>query len=262
MHFVAVCSDSLGETADLVVRAALRQFESLNIQLRRYPQIRSEDEIRELMEEVHRKSGFVAYTLVQPELREAIKEESVRLGIRTVDIMGPMMQAFIDTFHDSPTQRPGVLHRLDEDYFRRVEAVEFAVKCDDGKDTSAIVKADIILLGVSRTSKTPLSIFLAHKGYKVVNYPIVPEIKPPEPLNEPIKGQIVGLTMDAEHLLKIRSERLKVMGLPNGSKYASLARIVTELEYAYELFDRLGCPVIDVTDKAIEETAGIILGYL
>lgn len=262
MQFVAICSDSLGETADLVVRAALHQFESLQIRIKRYPQIRSEEEIRELMEEVYSKSGFVAYTLVQPELRELIKEESIRLGIRTVDIMGPMMQAFIDTFHDSPTQRPGVLHRLDEDYFRRVEAVEFAVKCDDGKDTSAIRKADIVLLGVSRTSKTPLSIFLAHKGYKVVNYPVVPEIKPPDPLNETIHGQVIGLTMDAEHLLKIRTERLKVMGLPHGSNYASLARIVEELEYAYTLFDRLGCPIINVTDKAIEETAGMILGYL
>lgn len=177
-HFIAICSDSIGETAEAVVQATLRQFELPNTEIKRYMNVRDEDELTELMEEVARRGGFVAYTLVQPELREVMREEAVRLNIRTVDIMGPMMQAFADTFNDYPKRLPGLLHRLDDSYFRRVDAMEFAVQYDDGKDVSAILKADIILLGVSRISKTPLSMFLAHKGYKTVNFPIVPEMSP------------------------------------------------------------------------------------
>ncbi|MGG1878053.1 pyruvate, water dikinase regulatory protein [Paenibacillus cisolokensis] len=261
-HFIAICSDSIGETAEAVVQATLRQFELPNTEIKRYMNVRDEEELTALMEEVARRGGFVAYTLVQPELREAMREEAVRLNIRAVDIMGPMMQAFADTFNDDPKRLPGLLHRLDDSYFRRVEAMEFAVQYDDGKDVSAILKADIILLGVSRISKTPLSMFLAHKGYKTVNYPVVPEMALPSQLQEVKQGIIIGLTMDAEHLLKIRSERLKVMGLPHQVQYATLERIQEELDYAKLLYNDLGCPVIDVTDKAIEESAGLIMNQI
>jgi regulator of PEP synthase PpsR (kinase-PPPase family) len=245
-----------------VVRAAIRQFEATQIKIKRYMNIRNEEELRLVIEEAAETGGFVAYTLVQPELREAIKEHAIRMNVRVVDVMGPMIQAFVDTFADQPKRMPGLLHRMDADYFQRVEAVEFAVKCDDGKDLNAILKADIVLLGVSRTSKTPLSVFLAHKGKKVVNYPVVPEIQPPDQLYRVSSGKIIGLTVDAEHLLKIRSGRLKAMGLPVLARYASLDRIVEELEYARSLFDRLGCPVIDITDKAVEETAGIVMDFI
>lgn len=255
---ITVCSDSVGETAEAVVRATVRQFNAHQVTIKRIGHIRHEDEIRAIMEEAAARGGFVAYTLVQPELREMMKEEAIRLNVRAVDIMGPMMQAFVDTFHDLPKRKPGLLHQLDEDYFKRVEAIEFAVKCDDGRDANAMLKADIVLLGVSRTSKTPLSIFLAHKGYKVANFPIVPEVKLPEELLQKTSGRLIGLTMKMEHLHRIRVERLKVIGLPDGVKYAALERINEELEYARRLFTSLGCPVIDVTDRAIEETAGMI----
>ncbi|WP_339324913.1 pyruvate, water dikinase regulatory protein [Paenibacillus sp. FSL W8-0194] len=258
---IAICSDAIGETAEAVAMATLRQFELANTEIKRIMNVRHEDEITRLMENVAERGGLVIYTIVQPELREAIKEESIRLNVRTVDIMGPMMQAVIDTFNDTPKRLPGLLHRLDEDYFRRIEAVEFAVNNDDGKDVGAILKADIILLGISRVSKTPLSIFLAHKGKKVVNYPVVPELTPPAQLREVTNGKIFGLTIDAEQLVKIRSERLKSLGLPLEAHYASLERVQAELKYAQSLFDTLGCPVIDVTDKAIEETAGLIMQY-
>jgi hypothetical protein len=176
--------------------------------------------------------------------------------------MGPMMQAFVDTFHDVPKSRPGLLRLLDDDYYRRVEAIEFAVKCDDGRDAGALLKADLVLIGVSRTSKTPLSIFLAHTGLKVANFPVVPEVKPPDVLQRIPPGRIVGLTIAAEQLLGIREERLKAICLPPGSRYATLERIYEELEHAGELFRKLGCVVIDVTNKAIEETAAIIKSYL
>lgn len=261
-QWITICSDSLGETAEAVVRATIHQFNGHQVKINRVGHVKTEDEIRALMEQTARRGGFVVYTLVQPELREMMREESVRLNVRAVDIIGPMMQAFVDTFHDSPKSKPGLLYEMDEAYFRRVEAIEFAVKCDDGRDTSSILKADLVLLGVSRTSKTPLSIFLAHKGYKVANFPIVPEVKPPQLLHRVQPGRMVALTIDAEHLLKIRTERLKVIGLPYGASYASLDRIVEELEHAHALFKQLGCPIVDVSDKAIEETAGLILEYL
>ncbi|MFS0839978.1 pyruvate, water dikinase regulatory protein [Paenibacillus sp. 1P03SA] len=259
---ITICSDSVGETAETVVRATIRQFNGHNVKMRRIGHIKHEDEIREIMEEVQREGGFVAYTLVQPELREMMKEEAIRLGVRAIDIMGPMMQAYIDTFDGAPSRKPGLMHELDDAYFRRVEAIEFAVKCDDGRDTTSMMKADIVLIGVSRTSKTPLSIFLAHKGYKVANFPLVPEVKLPKELFEFPGSRIVALTMNAEKLFKIRIERLKTLGLPFGSQYATMNRINEELEHASSIAKRLRCPVIDVTDKAIEETAGLIIEFL
>lgn len=261
-QIIYICSDAVGETAEIVVQATIRQFDAHQVKTKRFSHLKHEDEIRSIVEEVAENGGFVAYTLVQPELREMMKAEALRLSVRAVDIMGPMMEAFIDTFNDSPKRKPGLLHQLDEKYFRRVEAIEFAVKCDDGRDTHALLQANIVLVGISRTSKTPLSIFLAHKGYKVANFPIVPEVKPPKELFLVPSNRIVGLTMDAEKLLSIRTERLKTVGLPNGSKYATLVRIMEELEYAHDLMKKLGCPIINVTHKAIEETAGLIMEYI
>ncbi len=243
------------------MNATIRQFDGHHANIRRIGHIKHEDEIKALMEDIAEQGGFVAYTLVQPELREMMKQESIRLGVRTVDIMGPMIQAYVDTFNDSPKRTPGLLHQLDEHYFSRVEAIEFAVKSDDGRDTSAMLKAQIVLLGVSRTSKTPLSIFLAHKGLKVANFPLVPEVKVPKELYLVPPQRLIGLTMDPEKLLKIRTERLNSVGLPHGSKYATLERVMEELEYAHTLLKELKCRTIDVTDKAIEETAGLIMHY-
>lgn len=259
-HTIFICSDAIGDTAEAVTRATLRQFISEHVQIRRYGYVKSEEEINHIIAEASLHRGFIAYTLVQPELREMMREQSIRMGVRAVDVMGPMLQAYIDTFNGSAKQQPGLLHELDEDYFRKIEAIEFAVKYDDGKDVRGLLQADIVLIGVSRTSKTPLSIFLAHKGIKAANYPLVPEIKPPEELKKLNNKVVVGLIMAPEHLLKIRTERLKSMGLPHLAKYASLVRINEELEYAANFMKSLNCPMIDVTEKAIEETAGVIMG--
>lgn len=263
MHeqWVFICSDSVGETAEAVVRATMRQFDSVTVRSKRFGHISSEDEVRDIVEEAASCKGLVVYTLVQPELREMMKKETIRLGVRSVDIMGPMMQAFIDAFDDHPRSKPGLLHKLDDDYFRRVEAIEFAVKHDDGKDPRGMLKADIVLIGVSRTSKTPLSIFLAHKGYKVANLPLIPEVKPPAELFQIHRDRLFGLTMNPEQMLKIRKERLKALGLAQGARYTSMQNILQELAYARELMDQLRCTVIDVSEKAIEETAGYIIDY-
>ena len=149
---------------------------------------------------------------------------------------------------------------MDEKYFGRIEAIEFAVKYDDGKDQHMLHEADLVLVGISRTSKTPLSIYIANKMYlKVLNIPLVPEVKPPKELFEIPKKKIIGLTNSVEMLNKIRTERVKCIGLRNGSSYSSLSRIIEELNYADSIMKKLGCPVIDVSKKAIEETAQMIL---
>ncbi|MCI3919628.1 kinase/pyrophosphorylase [Paenibacillus sp. TRM 82003] len=260
-HLLYVCSDSVGETAEAVVRATLRQFGGKKIRIKRVGHVRRVEEIEALVAEAKAHESFIAYTLVQPKLREAMKNESMRLGIRAVDIMGPMLQAFMDTFHDSPRRKPGLLHEMDEFYFKRVEAVEFAVRYDDGRDPSGLKEAQVVLVGVSRTSKTPLSMFLAHKGYKVANWPLVPEVRLPDELLTVPPNRVFGLTMNVDAIHKIRSERLKAIGLPTGASYASQQRIESELAYAESVMKQIGCCIIDVSDRAIEETAGIIMGY-
>lgn len=261
-HLLYICSDSVGGTAEKVAEATIKQFSANQIVLKKYAHIRHEDEIKHILETVKTSGGFVAYTLVQPELREMMKAESIRVGVRAVDIMGPMMQAFVDVFGSSPKQKPGLLHEMDEAYFHRVEAIEFAVKYDDGRDARGLTEAQLILIGVSRTSKTPLSIFLAHKGIKVANLPIMPEVKLPEELFRVASTRIIGLTMEPEALLRIRVERLKAMGLPQGANYATLQRIQQESDYALALMEKLRCTKIDVSSRAIEETAAIIMEHL
>ena len=151
---------------------------------------------------------------------------------------------------------------LDAHYIKKIEAIEFAVKYDDGKNTSDLDEADIILIGVSRTSKTPISIYLANKNYKVANIPLMPEVEPPRELFEISNNKIFGLILDPNHLVNIRSERIRAMGLTGTSNYGSYERVMLELEKAQQLFDKLGCTVIDVTSKAIEEIAAIILANI
>lgn len=258
---IYICSDAVGETAEAVVKAAMRQFAFDGVKLIRCGHLKTEDEIVHIVDEAAGTGGFIAFTLVQPELRETMKEEALLKGVRAIDVLGPMMQAFIDTFNDSPKRQPGLLHTLDDDYFRRIEAIEFAVKYDDGKDTRGLQLAEIVLIGISRTSKTPLSIYLAHKGIRVANLPLVPEVSVPEELFE--SGRfVVGLTMRPDKLSGIRTERLRAMGLPYSAQYASPERIQAELDYAEAIMKKLRCPIIDVSEKAIEETSAIIIAWL
>lgn len=153
----------------------------------------------------------------------------------------------------------GVVHKLDEDYFKKIEAMEFAVKYDDCKDPKGLPKADIVLIGISRTSKTPISQYLAHKRYKVMNVPIVPEVTPPESLFEVDPKKCVALKISSDKLNAIRKERLKQLGLSDSARYATDQRIAEELAYFNQIVERIGCPVLDVSNKAIEETANNII---
>lgn len=259
---VYVVSDSVGETAEFVVRAAASQFNGGRVEIRRIAYVDDIEPIREVVQAAKDANALIGYTLVLPGMREALMNEANLHGVIAVDILGPMMDAFAKINGQEPKNRPGLVHQLDDEYFRRVEAIEFAVKYDDGKDPRGLLRADVILIGVSRTSKTPLSMFLAHKRLKAANVPLVPEVEPPEELFEINPRKCVGLTISPDELNLIRTERLKALGLRSQANYAALERIMLELEYAEKIMKKIGCPVINVSNKAVEETASIIMDII
>lgn len=259
---VHVVSDSVGETAELVVKAVATQFNGGYVDIKRHTYVESFEDIEEILSIAIQTSSLIAYTIVIPSLKEYLDKRAGEEEIAAVDLMNPLMDAFIKKFNEKPKFQPKLMRKLDDDYFRKIEAIEFAVKYDDGRDPRGILKADIVLVGVSRTSKTPLSMYLAHKRYKVANVPIVPEIQPPEELFKVARDKCAGLIISPDKLNTIRKERLKNLGLKSEANYASLERILIELEYAERIMKRIGCPIINVSDKAIEETADYILDIL
>ncbi|MHA6250952.1 pyruvate, water dikinase regulatory protein [Oceanobacillus sp. CAU 1775] len=259
---VYILSDSVGETAELVMKAGLSQFNNGNYKINRVPYVEDKETIDEYLQIAQEYGAMIGFTLVDPGLRSYLNQQAKNANIIAIDIMGPTITAMEEFFEKEPRLEPGLVHKLDEDYFKRVEAIEFAVKYDDGRDPRGIARADIILVGVSRTSKTPLSQYLANKRIKVANVPIVPELDPPEELFMVDPKKCIGLRISAEKLNEIRKERLKALGLGNQATYATFNRINEELEYFNKVVDRIGCEVIDVSNKAVEETANIILQML
>lgn len=259
---IYVISDALGETAELVCRAAAAQFNGVKTKLRKIPYVQDETHIDDILEEAVEEQAILVYTLVLARLRNYIERRAKEMNLVTIDILGPLINALEQKTGLQPKNIPNIVHRLDEQYFRKIEAVEFAVKYDDGKDPRGVLYADVVVIGVSRTSKTPLSMYLAHKGIKTANIPLVPEVTPPRELFLIPSNKIFGLVLSPEKLNQIRSERLKTLGLGTSADYANINRIMEELEYADQIMKKLGCMVIDTTTKAVEETASIIMQKL
>ncbi|MBM0064325.1 pyruvate, water dikinase regulatory protein [Alkalicoccobacillus gibsonii] len=255
---VYVVSDSVGETAELVVKAAVSQFSGSGVELRRIPYVEDKGTIEEVICLAAEAKALIAFTLVVPDMKDYLLKRAKEEQVETVDIIGPMLQKVSELTNEKPRYEPGVIYRLDEDYFRKVEAIEFAVKYDDGRDPRGIIRADVVLIGVSRTSKTPLSQYLAHKRLKVANVPLVPEVEPPEELFKISPSKCIGLKISPEKLNSIRTERLKALGLKSEANYANINRIKEELAYSEKVMTRIGCPVVDVSNKAVEETANLI----
>ena len=227
----------------------------------RVPYVKDVQQVEHIIKEAKEHNAVVCYTIVSPELRQTIADKAMEHDVEVVDIIGPMLKAIEKTSGLIPKNQPGLIHSLDHEYFKRVEAIEFAVKYDDGKNPWGLSKADIVLIGVSRTSKTPLSMYLAHKQLKVANVPLVPEITPPEELFKVPSHKVIGLLIDPYKLNEIRVERLKTMGLADNATYADVNRINEELEYAKAIMRRIHCKIINVSNRAVEETAGLILEY-
>lgn len=257
-YMIYIISDSIGETAEYVARATAAQFDK-SYEIIKYPFVREASQIEEIVEDAKHHESIVLYTTVIDEFRDLLIKRCEELTIPCIDVMSTAMHTFQNFLGVEPKHEPGIIRRLDEKYFKKVEAIEFAVKYDDGKDPRGIKKADVILLGVSRTSKTPLSMYLANKNLKVANVPLVPEVPVPKELYEIPKERIIGLTTNPIKLNEIRQERLKALGLSDTATYANLDRILEELDYADRIMKEISCPIIDVATKAVEETANIII---
>jgi regulator of PEP synthase PpsR (kinase-PPPase family) len=256
---IYVLSDSIGETAELLAKAASIQFDQTLIgEIHKYSFVSEKYQFDEIIEKASTQKSMIVYTLVKSESREYLASQSAKRNVVAIDALGPIIRVLAYLSNSEPKREVGLNRKLNDEYFEKVESVEFAVKYDDGKDPRGILKADIILLGVSRTSKTPLSMYLAYRNFKVANVPLVPEVAPPKELFEISPRKIIGLTNDPEKLNTIRVERLKDMGMKSNSTYANMDRILSELDYAHQLFTKLRCPIINVSAKAIEETASII----
>ncbi len=256
---VFIVSDSLGETAELVTKAALSQFGDTLISMHRFPMITSGSDIDAIVLAATERPTLIVYTLIVPEVRQAMDALTEAHAVIAIDVMGPMMSGFIQLLGEPPQLRPGLIHQMDSAYFRRIECVEFAVKYDDARDPKGFLLADIVLLGVSRCSKTPVSMYLAHRRYRVANLPLVPEVPLPKEIFQVPRHHMVGFRIDPRTLTDIRIERMRTMGLRRDANYADPGRILGELEWADEVYRKLGCAVIDVTNKAIEETAVRVL---
>ena len=256
---IYILSDSLGETAEYVSRAAACQFSYPDLVYKRIPYVNNIAYLYEVLDKIDPNNSLLVYTLVIDEVRQALERYAQERSLMTVDVLQPMLKALEKITGAMPKGEPGIVRQMDDNYFKKIEAIEFAVKYDDGKDPRGALFADLVLLGVSRTSKTPLCMYLAHRGIKAANIPLVPEVKLSEEIFRLPKHKIIGLTIKPQVLHEIRRERLKALGLESDASYANMARIETELAYAESVMKQLECPVIDVSHKAVEETAGKVL---
>lgn len=248
-----VVSDSTGETAARLVLALEAQFPEQPFEEVRHPRVESVDDLALAVNRAKGRPAVVVYTLVKPDLREAMRQLCRRAKIHYCDLLGHPIDAVARVSGQAAKMTPGARPALDSAYFKRIEAIEFAVKFDDGMG-KGLREADIVLVGVSRTSKTPLSIYLGYLGYKTANVPIVKGIEPPADLFEIEPAKIVGLTIDAQRLAEIRAARARTMGASK-RRYAELVEIYEELDQAAAIHRRLGCPVLEVSEASIEETA-------
>lgn len=258
MNHVFVASDGTGETAERVLKAALMQFEEAVVEIERRPEVRTEEQVRQIVQEASQAGGFIVHTLVSDELRDAMVREGRLQDVETIDLIGPLLARLSQQFAISPSEKPGLFRQLNEEYFRRVETMEFAFHHDDGQRAHELSKAEIVLVGVSRTFKTPLSIYLAFRGWFVANVPVVPGIDLPTDVFNLPPGRVIGLTIDPARLAELRRVREQRLGGTTGD-YADPKSVRREVAYAIRLFHERQWPVVEVTNKPIEESASEIL---
>lgn len=254
---IHVVADSTGDTAARVARAARAQYAEREIRIVRHPRIGSAEMLRAVIEPLAGRSSTVVVfsTLADEGLKQLLAQLCAEAGLEHADLLEPAVSALQRAIGEAPSRAVRELG-VGEDYFKRIQAMEFAIANDDGKLTQPLSAADIVLVGVSRTGKTPLSMYLGYLGYKTTNIPLVPGIAPPRALFEVERWKIVGLTIDPQRLQQIRHRRIRTLGAASGKDgYAELAKIYEELEEVGAVQRRLGCPVIDTTSVALEEAA-------
>jgi regulator of PEP synthase PpsR (kinase-PPPase family) len=265
LFHIFIVSDATGETAEKMTRAVLSQFKGQPVRITRHSNVRTQGQIQELLQQVEAERGLVVYTMVSGAMREWIHQEAAKRSIPAVDLLGPLLDQMATAFHAKPESEPGLLHRVDQAYFKRIEAIQFAVKHDDGQNLPTLDQAELVLVGVSRTGKTPLSMYLAQYGYKVANIPILPGRALPRQLFSIEQNKVVGLMIAHDKLLQIRKARLSRLqpNLQPGWDYAERSAIISELEHAREFYrQHPEWPMVDVTVRAVEEVASEILSIM
>jgi hypothetical protein len=256
---IHIVSDATGKTGWRVVKAALLQFDASNVVVERVGGVQDAAGVHAAMEQAEKTGGIVIHTLVSPSLRRAILEGGRQRGIITIDLLGPVLTRLTEALQISPKAVPGLFKQLDDEYFARIDAIEYSVNHDDGRNPEQLDRADLVLVGVSRTGKTPLSVFLAYRGWRVANIPIVLGIEPPPQLFRVDPRRVVALTIDWERLRSIR--RVRASGLAKGLalQYAARKHIAEELEWFRRVLRQGVWPVVDVTYRSIEETASEVM---
>ncbi len=272
MKQIYILSDSTGETAERVIKAALSQFADSSVKIVRLPKVTNVDEALQAVDLVASNSAeegrsacpaLLVYTLVDAALVAAVQERAGWQGVVSYDLLTPILFRLSEFIGMASRSTPGLLHQIDTDYFRRMEAVNFTVKHDDGQETRGLTKADLILVGVSRSSKTPLSMYLANKGFKVANVPLVKGITPPEELDGIDPHKVIGLLISPKRLVEIRTSRLVTMGQSTRSSYADYEAVEDEIAFCRQYYRRHPeWLIIDVTTRSVEETASEILRRL
>lgn len=261
LHLV---SDATGETLNSIARATVVQFEHASIIYHRWSLIRTRFQLHRVLEGIEAEPGPVLSTLVERGMRSELEMVCQRLGVAVVHVLDPVLTMFQEQFGEKASARPGRQYVLDADYFRRIDAIHYVLAHDDGQAQAGVAEADVILVGVSRSSKTPTSFYLANRGIKAANVPLVPGTMEPEGLENP-HCPVIGLTLDAERLIEIRRHRLKLIDAgamvvrQDSGDYVDQEAVKAELLWARRLCTRRGWPVVDVTRRSIEETAATVL---
>lgn len=259
LHLV---SDATGETLIAVSRAAAAQYESVSAIEHVYPLVRSEAQLARVLAEIEASPGVVLYTLVEPEWQEKLENFCRDLGCPCLSVLQPVLSLFQSYLGQASAPKPGAQHVLNTEYFRRIDAMNYTLLHDDGQMGGDLDNADVILVGISRTSKTPTSIYLANRGIKTANIPLVPNIPLPPELENARKPLIVGLIASADRIVQIRQNRLLSLRADDDTSYVDPAAVADEITQSRRLCARKGWPVIDVTRRSIEETAASILDLL
>jgi regulator of PEP synthase PpsR (kinase-PPPase family) len=263
IKYIWVISDGSGSTAERVLQASLVQFGHDNVKVERIPDVRTAEQIKQIVNTAARRKGLVAYTLVAPQLRKEIATRANEYNVPTVDLLGPLLISLTTFLAAPPESKPGLLGELDHHYFKRIDAVGFTVKHDDGRGLHDLRKADLVIIGVSRTSKTPLSMYLAYnKGLLVANIPIILGMDPPSELFKVDQRRVVGLTINPDLLVTLRQTRLAQLAHAD-INYGDAEHVIEELKYSHQIFRKNPkWPVINITGKAIEEMADEVCSLL
>jgi len=262
-YHIYLLSDATGGTVEMVVSAAQSQFKGIDFKLHRFNRLRTREDIISAVEIAAKEPGIVVYTLVNQEHGQLLRDLAEDHGLATVDLISPLIYKLSDFLGTMPQEVPGLLYQLDSEYYKRMDAVNFTVKQDDGQEPGNLHKADIVLVGVSRTSKTPLSMYLAHKGYKVANVPLVKGVDSPRELFEVDQKRVVGLIIEEKRLIELRSARLRNMRQNPHGDYADYGKVEDELDFCRRLYRKHPeWLIIDVTNKSVEESAAELLKKL